>query len=418
MTSPRQPGGPLRVVDISQGWAGPLVGYLLSAFGAEVIKVESARFFDWWRGSPHPDAQPGDNRYEMAPTHNSVNRNKLGVAIDIQLPAGLALLNELLAVSDVLVENYPPDVMPRLGLAPEQVLADHPHLVMVSLPAFGAGGPESGYRAFGNTIEAMAGIALLNGYPDGPPIQNPNAYGDPASGSMGTVAALVGLAQRDRTGRGVHVEVSELEATIPHAADRLLEWPAARRNPARNGMRRVGMAPHGSYPCLPEGDSDRHVVIACRDDTDWAGLRAALGEPDWARDPALDTLAGRVAAHDAIDAHLATWTAQRTHWAAMADLQAHGVPAGAALSAGDALSDPHLTARGFHIPVEHPVMGAGLYPAPGVRLSKSPVTVERPAPLLGEHTSEVLRRLLGKSDAELAELERLGVTTRGFLREG
>jgi crotonobetainyl-CoA:carnitine CoA-transferase CaiB-like acyl-CoA transferase len=419
---------PLRVVDVSQGWAGPMVGYMLAAFGAEVIKVESARYFDWWRGSPHPDAVPGDNRYEMTPTHNSVNRSKLAVNIDLQIPEGLALLNELLAESDVFVENYPPRVMPRLGLAPKKVLADHPHLVMISLPAFGASGPEMDYVGFGNTIEAMAGITLLNGYPDGSPIQNPNAYGDPASGIMGAFAVLTALHERDNLSpadvsaagqpAGRHIELSELEATIPHAANRLLEFPATGRNPERTGTRHPTMAPHGVYPCQPIDDIERFIVIACRDDDDWANLRTALGDPTWAQADNLRTVDGRHAAHDDIDFHLAAWTAPRSHIEAMHHLQAHHVPAGAALSNYDVLFDEHLTERGFHIPVDHPVMGTSLYPAPGVRLSKSPVTADRPAPLLGQHTEEVLQRVLHKTDQQLADLETLGVTTRAFLREG
>ena len=250
------------------------------------------------------------------------------------------------------------------------------------------------------------------------PIQSPNAYGDPASGIMGVFAVLTALHERDRTGAGRHIELSELEAIIPHAADRLLEFPATGRSPERTGARHPTMAPHGVYPCQPIDDIERFVVIACRDDDDWASLRAALGDPPWSQAENLRTVEGRRAAHDEIDARLAEWTAPRTHLDAMHHLQAHGVPAGAALSNVDVLFDEHLTERGFHIPVDHPVMGTSLYPAPGVRLSKSPVAANRPAPLLGQHTEEVLTRILHKTDQQLADLETLGVTTRAFLREG
>jgi crotonobetainyl-CoA:carnitine CoA-transferase CaiB-like acyl-CoA transferase len=409
---------PIRVIDMSQGWAGPMAGYLLSLFGAEVIKVEAARYFDWWRGSPHPDAQPGDQRYEMAPSHNSVNRNKRGITLDLQIPEGLALMHELLALADVLVENYPPRVLPGLGLDQRGLVERYPRLIVLSMPAFGSSGPEKDYVGFGNTVEAMAGITAVNGYPDGPPIQSPNAYGDPASGTMGAFAVLTALHERRRTGAGRWIELSELEATIPQGADRLLEYPATGRSPQRTGGHHPTMAPHGVYPCLPQDGVDRFVVIACRDDADWARLRAVLGDPAWARDPALATLEGRRARHDAIDERLRAWASARTHREAMETLQAAGVPAGAALSAGDVLADPHLTARGFHVLTEHPVMGATLYPGPAIHLSKTPARIHGPAPLLGQHTEEVLRGLLGKSDDEIAELYRLGVCSREPARAG
>ncbi len=407
-----------RIVDVSQGWAGPMVGFMLSLFGAEVIKVESARYFDWWRGSPHPDALPGDQRHEMSPTHNSVNRNKLGVTIDLAMPEGKALLHELLAVSDAFVENYPPNVMPGLGFAPDEVTARHPRLVMLSMPAFGSTGPDAGFRGFGTTVDAMAGIALAQGYADGPPLLTPNAYGDPTSGLTGAFAVLAALRERERTGRGCHIELSELEATIPHGSERLLEWPAMGVNPERRGARRPEMAPHGSYPSLPAENGPRWIVIGCRDDADWCALRAALDDPEWARDPALDTLAGRLAHHDAIDARLGAWTATRTHREAMEALQSFGVPAGAALSSSEVLYDPHLHDRGFHVSSVHPVMGTALYPGPVIRMSKTPPSAIRPAPLLGEHTNMVLRDILGKSDGEIGALRSTGVLDNQPRRKG
>jgi crotonobetainyl-CoA:carnitine CoA-transferase CaiB-like acyl-CoA transferase len=407
-----------RVVDVSQGWAGPMVGYMLSLFGAEVFKVESARYFDWWRGSPHPDALPGDQRHEMSPTHNSVNRNKLGVTIDLAMPEGKALLHELLAVSDAFVENYPPNVMPGLGFAPAEVVARHPRLVMLSMPALGSTGPDALYRGFGTTVDAMAGIALSQGYADGPPLLTPNAYGDPTSGLTGAFAVLAALRERERTGKGRHIELSELEATIPHGSERLLEWPAMGVNPARWGSRRPEMAPHGSYPSLPAENGARWVVISCRDDTDWAALRKALGGPEWARDPRFATLGGRLAAQDAIDAGLGAWTSVRTHREAMETLQSFGVPAGAALSSSEVLYDPHLQERGFNVPVSHPVMGAALYPGAVIRMSKTPPSALRPAPLLGEHTDHVLREILGKSDTEIEALRATGVLDNEPRRKG
>ena len=254
----------MRVLDLSQGWAGPMAAYMLSLFGAEVIKIEAARYYDWWRGSPHPDAQPGDQRHESAPNHNSINRNKRGITIDLQIPEGQSLFHELLAMSDVLVENYPPRVVRKLGLEPAGLTARHPRLVLLSLSAFGTAVRRRTTWPLARRWSRWPASRPRTATPTGRRCSRPMPTATLPRGALGAFAVLTAIRERRRTGQGRHIALSELEAAIPHGADRLLEYAATGRNPRRYGNRHPSMAPHGVYPCRSANGSDRFVVIACR----------------------------------------------------------------------------------------------------------------------------------------------------------
>src|SRR5215213_873894 len=229
----------VRVLDLSMGWAGPMVSFVLANLGAEVIKVEARRRFDWWRGPPARDRQNPElvHAHELSAVFNSVNRHKRGVTLDLSAAEGRAALLDLARIADVLVENFTPHAMEALGLSYATLGAVNPQLVMISMPAFGATGPERDYIGYGMTMEAMAGMSALTGYEDGPPQMLSNAYGDPVSGLNGAVAALVALRRRPETGRGAHVEVAQVEAFIPLVAGALLEQQMTGRDPGRMGNR-------------------------------------------------------------------------------------------------------------------------------------------------------------------------------------
>jgi crotonobetainyl-CoA:carnitine CoA-transferase CaiB-like acyl-CoA transferase len=199
--------GKLRVLDISMGWAGPLVGQMFAEMDAEVIKVEDTHHFDWWRGSlsmAPPEMQP----IERAAVFNTANRGKRGVTLDLASVRGIEILKRLIEVSDILIENFSPGVMDRLGLAYEAVRAINPRLIMISMPSFGSDGPESNARGYGNTVEAMAGVTGLTGYHDGDGQRYTlsNALGDPVGGLHGVFALMVALRERERSGRGQLIE--------------------------------------------------------------------------------------------------------------------------------------------------------------------------------------------------------------------
>jgi crotonobetainyl-CoA:carnitine CoA-transferase CaiB-like acyl-CoA transferase len=396
----------LRVLDLSMGWAGPLVGELLCEMGMQVVKVEDTRNFDWWRGSAAmgpPEAHP----IERAPTFNSVNRGKLGVTLDLSRPRGVEILHRLATLSDVLVENFSPGVMERLGIDWPRLSALNPRLVMVSMPAFGAEGPEANARGYGMSIEAMAGVTGQMAYHDGgPPYMMSNALGDPTSGLHGALAVLAALRERARTGRGQHVEVAEVETVVPFMTDALLEYQLSGAIPRPIGNRNRDAAPHGIFRCAGE-----HAFIALGAHTgeQWQSLLRALGLGHLAQDPRFADAARRKANEDALDAEIGAALAALSVDEAVARLLGAGVPAGPVNSAPAVIADRQLAARGFFVPIERAVVGTHLYPGAPVRLSATPLDAARPSPLLGEHNAVVMRELLGMSAAELEELEREGL---------
>jgi crotonobetainyl-CoA:carnitine CoA-transferase CaiB-like acyl-CoA transferase len=400
---------PLRVVDLTNGWAGPLATCLLADFGAEVIKVESPSHMDWWRGAGLQGTTDGPKLYEQSPTFNTVNRNKYGIALELTHPRGRALFRELVRVSDILVANYPPRILRKLGIDYQALSAVNPQLVMLTLPAFGNNGPESEYVGFGCTTEAMAGITGVSGYEDGPPQMLSNAIGDPGSALNACFATLVGVFERERRGEGVSLDLSHVEGLLPMNAAALLDYTINGRVQGRPGNRHPTMAPHGCYPC--KGD-DEWVVIAVTSEPDWERFRQVLGDPAWAREEKFATASGRKAAENDLDAYIAAWTREHEPYEVMELLQKAGVPAGAVLSGPGILSDAHLAARAFLLAIDKAEAGTHLYPGFVPRFQNTPSAAYRPAPCFGEHNAYVFSSILGLSPEEIAKLEEERIISR------
>ncbi len=397
---------PLRVVDLTNGWAGPLATCLLADFGAEVIKVESPSHMDWWRGAAPEVTEDGGRPYEQSPTFNTVNRNKYGIALELTHPRGRELFRELVRISDVLVANYPPRSLRKLGIEFDRLKEVNPQLVMVTLPAFGNSGPESEYLGFGTTTEAMAGITGVSGYEDGPPQMLSNAIGDPVSALNACFAALVGTFEQERRGAGVSIDLSHVEGLLPFNAAALLEYTINGRSQERLGNRHPTMAPHGCYPCQGE---DEWLTIAVTSDEDWRSFCHVLGNPDWAQNGQFDTTQGRKAAEDELDQYISVWTQEQEATALMERLQEADVAAGVVLSGAGVLSDPHLAAREFLLTIEKEETGPHFYPGFVPRFSDTPSVVRRPAPSFGKHNERIFGSLLGLSKEEIQRLSNEGI---------
>jgi crotonobetainyl-CoA:carnitine CoA-transferase CaiB-like acyl-CoA transferase len=395
--------GKLRVLDISMGWAGPLVGQMFAEMGAEVIKVEDTHHFDWWRGSlsmAPPEMQP----IERAAVFNTANRGKRGVTLDLASARGIEILKRLVAVSDILVENFSPGVMDRLGLGYEAVRAINPRLIMISMPSFGSDGPESNARGYGNTVEAMAGVTGLTGYHDGDGQRYTlsNALGDPVGGLHGVFALMVALRERERGGRGQKIELAQVESLIPFVADAMLDFQFTGKVPAARGNRHREHAPHGIYRCA--GD-DNWIALACESDEQWRILASALGIDDQRFASASD----RKANEDALDAELSRAIANLSADDCVARLRVAGVLVAPVNSAPAVMADPQIQGREYFIAIERAVVGTHLYPGAVARLPDTPLRADTPAPLLGEHNRQVFAELLAMTDEEITELERIGV---------
>ena len=369
----------LRVIDFSMGWAGPLCARTLGDLGADVIKIESATHPDWWRGwEAVVDADPPttETRFSFI----SVNRNKRGVAIDLTRPEGLANAKALIAGADVVVENYAAGVMDKLGLGQAVQRALRPGLVSISMPAFGNGGPLSGLRAYGSTVEQACGLPFVNGHAHWPPALQHVAYGDPLAGLYAAAAVLAALHGRERLG-GAEIDLAQVACLFQFGADAIIAWQLAGHAVARTGSRRARASP----VCVVGGaEPDSWLAVAVDSDEAWAGLAGVLGA-----DAGL-TLAERMARIQEIEAAIAGWARDRSVVEAAYALQAAGVSAAPIQPAHTLTYDPQLEAGGFWPTMrrryvgEHRI-GAAPFAYDGVRPQ-----LTRPAPTLGEHTDEVL----------------------------
>ena len=387
----------IKLVDFTMGWAGPLVARHLADLGAEVIKIEACRHYDWWRGQDHRAESYANKAYEKRPNFLELNRNKMGITLDLTTPEGVALAKRLVARADAVVENFSREVMPKLGLDYPALRAVNPELVMVSMAAFPRGPWETG-RAYGFTLEQAAGVPTVAGPPEGPPMLSHYAYGDPIGGLNGTASLLTALWHRKLTGKGQHVDLSQVECMLPMVAPWLIAQSATGQTPARMGNRHPVHVPQNVFRCA---GADDFVHVSAVDDAMWAALCRVIGRGDWAR----LSVAERRAREEEIEAAVEAWTAARDADAAMAELQAAGVAAGVVRSPYDLAADPQFVARDFWQMISRPYVDPHVQSSLPFREGSLPYKVRHPAPTMGEYNQAVLGGILGLSDAELARLE-------------
>ena len=395
----------LKVLDITSWWAGPSNTQLLAALGADVIHVESIAHPDPMRYAAAVMFLDRDRWWELSSFYLNINTNKRGVTLDLGHPEGAALAERLIAWADVVVENYTPRVMPKFGLGWERVHELNPRAVMVRQPAFGLDGPWAERLGFAQNMEQMCGMAFLTGYADQEPLV-PRGPCDPLGGGHAAFATLTALAQRDRTGEGLLVEVPLIEGALNVTAEPVLEYTATGEIMSREGNRSAHCAPQGLY--AGPGD-EQWAAVSVATDEQWRALAGLIGDDELAADPELADRAGRRRQHDRLDEAIHAWCQQRTADDAVAALLSVGVPAAT-------LTDPRLVhlhpqhqARGFFEEVPHAVLGSLPVFAMPFRFAGRDRWIERPAPVMGEHNTEVLGGLLGLSDDDLTALSEHGV---------
>ena len=392
----------IRVTDLTAFWAGPVATQLLGALGADVIKLEGVRRPDGMRfsaGRP-PD---WDQWWEWGPVFLCSNNNKRGISVELSTDAGRAIALELVAASDLVIENFSPRVMDNFGLTWDAVAAANPRAIMVRMPAFGLDGPWRDRVGFAQTMEQATGMAWMTGHADGPPVI-PRGVCDPIAGLHAAFAAIAALAIRDRGGAGMHVESTMVEAALNVAAEMLVEYSRNGIELRRDGNRGPGATPQGVYPC--RGDDD-WVALAAMDDAARVALARLIGRPELGAHAA----AWRERA-DEIDKLISDWTARHPVARAVAALRGDGVAAAPVTAPADLLSDPQLLARGFWETVDHPISGSFLCTGmPFAFVGKPRRWIRRVPPLYGQHTDEVLTGILGRSRQDLLELRASGITS-------
>ena len=402
----------VRILDFSRIWAGPHCTKLLADMGAEVIKVESARNWDPHRmivGSGNlPDGEQGDDPWNRSGWFNTLHMSKYGITCEIRHPAGKAVLEELVSVSDVVVENFRAGLMARRGFDYETLRSIRPDIVVLSMPAFGNIGPWRDFIQYGIGQEQLGGISSMNGYlGEDAPVKSGVNFGDPISGAHAAGAVLSALYRRRRTGKGAFIDASQLESSISVVGEHIIGYQMDGQQPRNRGNRHPVMAPHGAYPC--RGD-DKWITIAVSTDDEWARLCEVMDRTDLADDERFAGLLARLRNQDTLDEVISSWTAGRDPQELAEALQREGIASSPVMTGEDIFNDPHYQERGLLELVDHP--SAGMYFLPGVswKMSATPGSVRWPAPRLGEHNDFVFSEVLGMTASDIARLDEEGVT--------
>jgi crotonobetainyl-CoA:carnitine CoA-transferase CaiB-like acyl-CoA transferase len=403
----------IRIVSLGVAWAVPRAVTMLADLGAEVIKVESIQAMDVGRGrattampaGAYPDGIPGERPYNRRGLVHHTNRNNLGITLDLSRPRGREVFRELVKITDVVAVGYPPRTSEKLGVTYAALKEVKPDIIMLSMPAFGSTGPESNYTAWGASQEQMAGLTELTGYigDNEMPMKSGIDYGDPTAGETAAGFILAALRYRRKSGNGQLIDISQCEATSMLIGEAIMDYSMNKRLWKRMGNRDPVAAPQGCYRCSGE---DKWVAISVCNDDQWAGFCEAIGEPFWCKEDKFSDVLGRRRNHDELDRLISEWTGARTHYEVMELMQEAGVPAGAVLNAQERRENSHLNERGFFLKGTHPEVGTHYYQGPPMKLSKTPITIRRLGPSLGEHNEYVLRDLLGMSKEEIALLEK------------
>lgn len=385
------------VLDLGQIYNGPYCSFLLARAGATVIKIEPPG---------------GENMRRRAVVGGAIlpfamlNSNKRFVTLNLKTPAGRELLNELASKADVLVENFAPGVMDRLGVGPQKLMSVNPRLIYAAGSGYGWSGPYRDYPAMDLTVQAMSGVMSTTGQADGPPMKAGPALCDFFGGVHLFGAIVAALFDRERTGQGRFVEVAMLDAVYPALSSSLGLWFGSDvAVPQRTGNRHSGLAeaPYNVYPT-----KDGWLALICVTDLHWENLTTAMERPDLREDARLGTLKGRVANMDEVDELVSSWTRRFGKEELFALLMRHRVPCAPVREIGEVTSDAHLHKRGTLQIVEHPDLGAiPLYAGPMRFEGSEPIEI-MPSKALGADTDDVLTAVLGKTEAEIKVLRETG----------
>jgi crotonobetainyl-CoA:carnitine CoA-transferase CaiB-like acyl-CoA transferase len=399
----------LRVLELGSGAAGPVASRYFAEHGAEVIRIESSKRPDFLRSLwLTPDSPHG---LDGSPMFILLNPGKKSVAINMKTPEGVALVRRLVGWADIVSENFAPGPMQRWGLDYAGVRAIRPDTVMVSACLFGQTGPQRSYPGFGGQGSAISGFNHLTGWPDREAHGPSHTITDSLSPRYVALAAVGALIERERTGEGQYIDLSQIEAAVYSQSEVMVRYFANGEVVDRRGNRDdpVGShaAPHGVYPA--RGD-DRWIAISAYTAEDWDALCQVMGEPEWTRDERFSNLASRRQHEDALDEHLAAWSADFDAHELMHELQDGGVEAGVVQTAADLITDPQLAHRGHFTTMRHVHLGELAFERSGFRLSHNTAGYQSAGPNLGEHTEEVLRDVLGLEADEIARLLADGIT--------
>jgi crotonobetainyl-CoA:carnitine CoA-transferase CaiB-like acyl-CoA transferase len=410
----------IKVIDLTRILAGPFCTQAMADAGADVLKIEEPRKGDDTRGwgppfiperggaasrppepprSGSPPVTPGQSAYFLA-----VNRGKRSLTLNLKDPRGRELLWRLLDGADVLVENFRPGTMDRMGFGEAAVRARHPRIVYASVSGYGPDGPWGGRPGYDAIIQGEGGLMSVTGPAGGAPHRAGASVADVLAGMTAYQGILLALLRRERTGQGGRVDISLLESLLATLAYHSTTWLLAGEVPQRLGNRHPNLAPYETFEA-----ADGFVIVGVGSDSLWRSFCAVLGDPALAGDPRFATNAARVTNYDALNARLVPVFRSRSVGEWLSAFEAVGIPCGRVRTVAEALDNPQVTARGLLLDVDHPAIGSGRYVGSPIHLDDAGRGSTRPPPLLGQHTDEVLRERLGLEADQIDVLRRDGV---------
>lgn len=422
----KRPLAGLRVLDFTWSVAGPTMTRYLASLGAEVIKVE-------WPEHPDPMRSAMFLRDEQDKTLNNgaffanLNIGKRSLSLNVRTEEGRRVVRDLVSQCDIVAESFSPGVLERWGLGFDQLRSINPGIIYVSISGFGHSGPHKDKGTWGPTAQAMGGTTYMSGVPGHPPAGWGWSYLDVSSGYFGAIGVMAAILERRKTGVGARLDLSQVEVGISLLGPAMLEhavngkkFSEAKNVPGGNrsvspegeivGYRGDSAAPHGVYPAQGGGPND-YCAIAVTTDAEWTALKNAMGDPAWAEAPALATAAGRIAAQDQLDRHLAAWTASLPKYDIMQRLQKLGVAAAAVQSPRDLVeSDPQLRAHALYERRTHPRLGDQAFEGVPFRSDRTSFALADHWPLLGADNHYVFSEILGYSQEQIETLVKHNIT--------
>jgi crotonobetainyl-CoA:carnitine CoA-transferase CaiB-like acyl-CoA transferase len=380
----------LRVLELARILAGPWAGQTLADLGADVIKVERKDVGDDTRSWGPPFVAAADGGHLDAAYYHSANRGKRSIAVDFDSAQGRRIVTKLAARADVVIENFKVGGLRKFGLDYDSLAAENPRLVYCSITGFGQDGPYAHRAGYDFVVQGMGGFMDITGEVDGEPMKAGLAYADVFTGVYSALAIVAALRERDRTGRGTHIDMALFDTQVSVLGNQALNYFVSGVTPARMGNAHNALVPYQVFPV-----ADGHIIIAAGNDGQFEKLCAVLGEPDLARDPAYLHNPDRVVHRDTLVPRLARLTRGFKRDALLAELERVGVPAGPINSIAEVFADPQVNARRMKVDMQSAAAKSGSIPGvrTPIKLGEFRAVADRPPPRLGEHTEEILREI-------------------------
>ena len=401
---PPRPLEGIRVIDLTRIYAGPYCSMLFADMGAEVIKVEPPEgelirdnppMVKEGEGGPHDRSRSG---YFLA-----LNRNKYGITLNLKHPKAVEIFQELIKIGDVVLENYAPGVMKRLGIDYPLLRKINPRIIMCSISGFGQTGRYSERLAFDVISQAMSGLMSITGHPDNPPTRVGTSLGDVNAAVHAAFAIMTALYYREKTGIGQYIDVSMLETMVGILEGGIVRWTIGKELLTPIGSMNPHEAPMAAFRC-----KDGYIIIATVGNEHWQRFCRAVHRPDWAEDPEYRTKRQRWEKKYLLQEEIEKITAQYTVKEVGEMMDQERVANSPIFNIKQVIEDPHLKDRGYFVDIDHPVIGKAKIPGIPFKMSETPGSVERPSPLVGEHNELILGKYLGMNREEIEKLKEEG----------